>query len=251
MGMSTWSMEQTFRFPQSCGEPVRAESVNVTPQYSDERTDNSYRLTGVYHMTCMTVFEGEEAAQLPEGATMVEEIEMDGETGYFEYAVPLYIDLPADKTEAASLKAHDVRAHVMDDGAFCVSWKVDCEWDAESEEDHAEVRKEERAVSQEEKQPAREELAAAPKEKASAVPEEKAEAPLKAVVAEQPAPERTAYAAESPYAESPTGAARADDVSMPDAPDEAKAFIAGLEDTYTVFSYPSYKIFVKSESDSD
>ncbi|MET3574621.1 hypothetical protein ACFFIY_11605 [Bhargavaea ullalensis] len=249
MGMSTWSMEQLFRFPESCGEPVRAESVNVTPQYSDERTDSSYRLTGVYHMTCMAVFDGDGSAGLPDGATMIEEIEMDGETGYFEYAVPLYIDLPADKTEAASLKAHDVRAHVMDDGAFCVSWKVDCEYGAESEEERAEAR--------EEKRPAVAEAPPAQKEKPVERAEAEADNPVKAAAVVPPAREPVAQAtaestsAESPFESTPLGAARADDVSIPDEPDEAKAFIAGLEDTYTVFSYPSYKIFVKSERESD
>ncbi len=221
MGMSTWSMEQLFRFPEGCGEPVRAESVNVTPQYSDERTDNSYRLTGIYHMTCMAVFNGEEATPAPAGATMIEEIDMDGETGYFEYAVPLYIDLPADKAAAATLKAHDVRAHITDDGAFCISWKVDCEYGSDS--------------------PAEEKPLA----------EEPAERTSEARRPESSSTPRLALAEEEAPAEAAGGASRSDDVSLPDEPDEARAFIAGLEDTYTVFSYPSYKIFVKSYGDSD
>ncbi|WP_213422825.1 hypothetical protein [Bhargavaea massiliensis] len=246
MAMSAWTMEQTFRFPQGCGEPVRAESVNVTPQYTDEHTENAYRLTGIYHLTCMAVFDGEGGTPEPEGATMIEEIDLDGETGYFEYAVPLYVDLPSETGQGASIKTQDVRAHVNEDGALCVTWKVDClygdnmddESDEAGEAPKAEVLETQdessvRTESSSHRSPqftAREETESS-SVRASAEPERRQ--PVTAAVTAEKEPQ-----------------ANAEEASQ-NSPDEVRAFIAGLEDTYTVFSYPSYKILVKRDAESD
>lgn len=237
MAMSAWTMEQTFRFPQGCGEPVRAESVNVTPQYTDEHTENAYRLTGIYHLTCMAVFDGEGGTPEPEGATMIEEIDMDGETGYFEYAVPLYVDLPSETGEGASVKAQDVRAHVNEDGALCITWKVDCLYgdNMDDDSDESEQAPKAEVLEATEESSARSELAMrgeseSSSARASAEPEHRQ-------------PVAAAVAAEKPQA--------AGEEASQNSPDEVRAFIAGLEDTYTVFSYPSYKILVKRDAESD
>ncbi|SEJ25569.1 hypothetical protein SAMN04488127_1412 [Bhargavaea ginsengi] len=249
MAKSAWTMEQTFRFPQGCGEPVRAESVNVTPQYTDEHTENAYRLTGIYHLTCMAVFDGEGGTPEPEGATMIEEIDLSGETGYFEYAVPLYIDLPAETGDGASIKAQDVRAHVNEDGALCVTWKVDCLYgdnmDDESDEAQAAAPKAEVLETNDESS-SRPESSSHRREAVPelAVREESESASVRA--AAEPEQRQQVAVAVSP--EIPQARA---DASTQNSPDEVRAFISGLEDTYTVFSYPSYKILVKRDTESD
>ena len=238
MAMSAWTMEQTFRFPQGCGEPVRAESVNVTPQYTDEHTENAYRLTGIYHLTCMAVFDGEGGTPEPEGATMIEEIDMDGETGYFEYAVPLYVDLPSETGEGASIKAQDVRAHVNEDGALCVTWKVDCLYgdNMDDESDDSGSRRAEVLETQTESS-----------SRPDLVMREETESSSVRAAAE---PEQRQPVAAAVTAEKPRAAVEASETSQ-NSPDEVRAFIAGLEDTYTVFSYPSYKILVKRDAETD
>ncbi|MFC7365495.1 MULTISPECIES: hypothetical protein [Bhargavaea] len=245
MAMSAWTMEQTFRFPQGCGEPVRAESVNVTPQYTDEHTENAYRLTGIYHLTCMAVFDGEADTPNPEGATMIEEIDMEGETGYFEYAVPLYVDLPSETGEGASIKSQDVRAHVNEDGALCVTWKVDCLYgdnmDDESDESPETPKAEVLEVQ--------DESSSSPESSSHRSPGMETESSsVRAAAEPEPQPERRQPVAAAVSAEKPQVTA---EETLQNSPDEVRAFIAGLEDTYTVFSYPSYKILVKRDAESD
>ncbi|KZE39984.1 hypothetical protein AV656_01520 [Bhargavaea cecembensis] len=249
MAMSAWTMEQTFRFPQGCGEPVRAESVNVTPQYTDEHTENAYRLTGIYHLTCMAVFDGEGGTPEPEGATMIEEIDMDGETGYFEYAVPLYVDLPSETGEGASIKSQDVRAHVNEDGALCVTWKVDCLYGSnmDDESDESEQSPKAEVLEAKDESSSRPESSSSHHRSPELAKVEEAESSSVRAAAE---PELRQPVAAAVPAEKPRAAVGASETSQ-SSPDEVRAFIAGLEDTYTVFSYPSYKILVKRDAESD
>ncbi|SDE45329.1 hypothetical protein SAMN04488126_10921 [Bhargavaea beijingensis] len=247
MAMSAWTMEQTFRFPQGCGEPVRAESVNVTPQYTDEHTENAYRLTGIYHLTCMAVFDGEGGSPDPEGATMIEEIDMDGETGYFEYAVPLYIDLPSETGQGASIKTQDVRAHVNEDGALCVTWKVDCLYGDNMDDESDEA---------DESPPKAEVLEL--KDESSSRTESSSHRSPQLAVREETESSSVRASAEPERRQPVTAAVTAEKAPQPNgeeasqnSPDEVRAFIAGLEDTYTVFSYPSYKILVKRDAEAD
>ena len=51
-----WQMKEKFVFP-ICGNPTGAETVKVTPRFTEERTDDAVRLTGIYHIAANVTFE--------------------------------------------------------------------------------------------------------------------------------------------------------------------------------------------------
>ena len=50
-------------FPRTCGHTDGAESVKVTPRFTEERTEDAVRLTGIYHIAANVEFDEEEARQ--------------------------------------------------------------------------------------------------------------------------------------------------------------------------------------------
>ena len=95
MKKKQWTMQEDFIFPKNAGVPAGAELVNVTPRYTEERTEDAVRLTGIYHIAANVQFEeGERGSGALDTAILIDDVELDGNGGYFEYAVPLHIDLP-------------------------------------------------------------------------------------------------------------------------------------------------------------
>ena len=88
-----------FLFPGNAGVPTGADS-HVTPRYTEERTEDAVRLTGIYHIAANVEFdEGAEAEEWVDSSILIDDVEVEGKDGYFEYAVPLNIDLPSDSGE--------------------------------------------------------------------------------------------------------------------------------------------------------
>ena len=56
----------------------------------------------------------------------MDDVELEGNTGYFEYAVPLYIDLPPEVDHPLHIEATDVKSTFDGQGSFTVAWNVNC-----------------------------------------------------------------------------------------------------------------------------
>ena len=57
MEKKQWSMQEDFYFPEHAGVPTGVQSVTVTPRYTEERTEDAVRLTGIYHIAANVEFD--------------------------------------------------------------------------------------------------------------------------------------------------------------------------------------------------
>ena len=122
-----WNMEEVFYFPENVGVPKDARVVKVKAGFTEKRTEDAVRLSGIYHITAKLDFaEGERREEFPSEAVFVDDVELEEGTGYFEYAVPLYIDLPPETGHPLSIEATDVQSTFDGQGAFTVAWNVNC-----------------------------------------------------------------------------------------------------------------------------
>lgn len=122
-----WNMEEVFYFPENVGVPTDARLIKVKAGFTEKRSEDAVRLTGIYHIAAKVDFtEGQRGDSIPTDAIFVDDVELEGETGYFEYAVPLYIDLPPEVEHPLHIEATDVKSTVDGQGAFTVAWNVNC-----------------------------------------------------------------------------------------------------------------------------
>lgn len=129
-----WTMEEVFYFPEEIGVPEEGGAVKVNAGFSENRTEDAVRLTGIYHVAAQVGFtEGERATEFADEAVYVDDVELEGNSGYFEYAVPLYIDLPPEVNAPLTIEATDVSVRTDDNGALAVKWNVTCTYSEQSE----------------------------------------------------------------------------------------------------------------------
>ncbi|WP_339250785.1 hypothetical protein NSQ43_12835 [Sporosarcina sp. FSL W8-0480] len=122
-----WDMKEVFYFPTDVGVPSSARLVKVKAGFTEKRSDDAVRLSGIYHIAAKVEFgEGQRTEMIPQEVVYVDDVEMDGQVGYFEYAVPLNIDLPPEVENPLRVEASDVKAHFDGQGAFTVAWSVNC-----------------------------------------------------------------------------------------------------------------------------
>ncbi|MDN4607152.1 hypothetical protein [Sporosarcina highlanderae] len=122
-----WDMKEVFYFPTDVGVPSSARLVKVKAGFTEKRSEDAVRLSGIYHIAAKVEFaEGERAEMIPQEVVYVDDVEMDGQVGYFEYAVPLYIDLPPEVEHPLHVEASNVKAHFDEQGALTVAWEVNC-----------------------------------------------------------------------------------------------------------------------------
>lgn len=105
----TWNMSETFCFP-GYGCPTEIAAVQITPQWQAQQLEDSLRLIGIYHVTAHVRFDfqGEHAMVDSDDLVKIDALDLQGDTGYFEYAVPLHVDLPKDAS-IDSLMVKDIR----------------------------------------------------------------------------------------------------------------------------------------------
>ncbi|MCT6925460.1 hypothetical protein [Metasolibacillus sp.] len=123
----TWDMAEQFTFPVGLGALEDVVMARVTPQWEQSEDGQSIRLTGIYHVAASVAFNPAESIQQVHG-TYIEHIDIEQSTGYFEYALPLEVDLPAHKvTGPIDLKVQNLKA--VHDGASCqLVWQVTCDF---------------------------------------------------------------------------------------------------------------------------
>lgn len=127
MEKKQWSMEESFYFPEHAGVPTGVQSVTVTPRYTEERTEDSVRLTGIYHIAANVEFgEGLRAGEWDDSFILIDDVEVDGKDGYFEYAVPLNIDLPSVAESPLEIVTTQATGKSDGQGTYGVVWNVEC-----------------------------------------------------------------------------------------------------------------------------
>lgn len=102
-------MCETFCFP-GYGCPTEIAAVQIKPQWQTMQLENSLRLMGIYHITAHVRFDFQDmqAYMEQEDIIAIDALDIQGDTGYFEYAVPLHIDLPKE-SDVKDLMIKDIR----------------------------------------------------------------------------------------------------------------------------------------------
>ncbi|WP_186668517.1 hypothetical protein [Sporosarcina sp. BP05] len=127
MEKKQWSMQENFYFPEHAGVPTGVQSVTVTPRYTEERTEDAVRLTGIYHIAANVEFdEGFRAEEWDDSFILIDDVEVDGKDGYFEYAVPLNIDLPSIAESPLDIVTTHATGKSDGQGTYGVVWNVEC-----------------------------------------------------------------------------------------------------------------------------
>ena len=125
-----WQMKEDFVFPESTGTPMGTESIRVTPRFTIDRSNESVRMTGIYHLAVNVNFDLDvprEEEQV-ESAILIDDVELNGNLGYFEYAVPFNIDLPPEANDPLNLVTANAQVEMEGQGAIAVIWEVQCSY---------------------------------------------------------------------------------------------------------------------------
>ncbi len=132
MVVKSWEVKEQFCFPQSFGKPKGVKAVNVTPQYIHRNEADAIEVNGIYHITCHVEFEeGEVAHHATSEFTQIEDLDLQGDLGYFEYAVPMSVEvskekIPSECTPKVSVQEIDTKAE--QDGIE-IMWVVNFEYE--------------------------------------------------------------------------------------------------------------------------
>ncbi len=102
-------MSETFCFP-GYGCPTEIAAVQIKPRWQTKQLEDSLRLMGIYHITAHVRFDFQDmqAFMDDEELVQIDALDIQGDTGYFEYAVPLNVDLPKDAA-IEDLMVKDIR----------------------------------------------------------------------------------------------------------------------------------------------
>lgn len=137
----TWEMDEHFFFPNDLGAVTEVQSLKISPQWVSAETNNSKRLDGIYHFAVKVAFNDAEAATLQKGA-YIEELDLEQNVGYFEYALPFAIDLPdtAGQLDGVKVSVEGQKSAVLDGGCQ-VKWHVRCQFEEHAAEQEIIVNK--------------------------------------------------------------------------------------------------------------
>ncbi|MFF2175178.1 valyl-tRNA synthetase [Lysinibacillus sp. NPDC058147] len=102
-------MSETFCFP-GYGCPTEIAAVQIKPRWQTMQLEDSLRLMGIYHITAHVRFDFQDMQAFldDEELVQIDTLDIQGDTGYFEYAVPLNVDLPKDAA-IEDLMVKDIR----------------------------------------------------------------------------------------------------------------------------------------------
>lgn len=126
MEPTQWTLTETFQFPAEYGKAVSAQEVKVTAGYTEHQTEDAVRLSGIYHVAANVGFDGEgQEGALDSDAILIDDVDVQDKSGYFEYAVPLLVDLPTSADGQLKATVIDASASATDDGSLAVMWTVE------------------------------------------------------------------------------------------------------------------------------
>lgn len=134
-----WSFQEVFYFPESFGTPKRTSLVEVKPQFVFQQNDGYCCLNGIYHISVNVSFEpGVCNHHAISEWVSIEDLDMNGENGYFEYAVPHSIELPPEYKQGQKfpeLSISNIQPIITDDKTLKIQWDVDCSYEKEKKEE--------------------------------------------------------------------------------------------------------------------
>ena len=118
-----WDIQEVFSFPESLGQVVEVIEVAVSPKWQKEELTDSVRLSGIYHVKATVRLEqGETSAE----GILIEELDIGDRGAYFEYAMPLQIDLPKESYQKIDVHVKDTKPDILQSGSLSLGWKVAC-----------------------------------------------------------------------------------------------------------------------------
>ncbi len=130
MESKEWAMQENFIFSEGVGLPDKTQKVVVTPRFTEERTEDGLRLTGIYHIAANIDFvDGERAEGDYATAILIDDVELNDAEGYFEYAIPLHIDLPPEVGSPLQVQAIEPIAQTDGQGGLQILWDVKCSYE--------------------------------------------------------------------------------------------------------------------------
>lgn len=183
-----WEMMTQFIFPESVGIAEEVVSVTITPRWQKFETEESIRLNGIYHITATVRLNPEIQPVYREG-TLIEHLDLNGDEGYFEYAMPLEVDLPREKVALGNepeLSVENISFFVYDGSCCTFKWDVLCHFEEPVEGALFHVNREEESVSIDQVQ-SFEEVTLQPKQSSKEWETEKEpDVPVKVAVKEPP-----------------------------------------------------------------
>ena len=122
-----WQMKENFVFPSSTGMPTGTEKLDVTPRFTIDRSTDNLRMTGIYHLAVNVEFDTEVSRESDvDSATLIDDVDVTGKLGYFEYAVPFNIDLPPEADDPLNLVTLNPSHEVDNEGQLAIIWDVEC-----------------------------------------------------------------------------------------------------------------------------
>ena len=120
-------MKENFVFPSSTGMPTGTEKLDVTPRFTIDRSTDNLRMTGIYHLAVNVEFDTEVSREPNvDSATLIDDVDVTGKLGYFEYAVPFNIDLPPEADDPLNLVTLNPSHEVDNEGQLAIIWDVEC-----------------------------------------------------------------------------------------------------------------------------
>lgn len=114
-----FNMQQRFSFPSNIGRPEEVVYLNVTPRYSSEVLAGQVALGGIYHVQAELKFcEGECERE----GVLIDDVDLEGKIGYFEYALPLELTLNGEET-VKDFRLENAVGTILSNGVFEIRGK--------------------------------------------------------------------------------------------------------------------------------
>ena len=119
-----WEVEELFTFPLELGCVKEGKKINVQVNWEAQELMGVIHIRGIYHITAKVRFGLERQEQFSAG-TLIEHIDLEGDEGYFEYAIPFSLELP--NGQLKDLRVEDIKTTCQD--SLHIVWQVICVYD--------------------------------------------------------------------------------------------------------------------------
>jgi len=96
----------------------------VQVNWEAQQLMETVHIRGIYHITAKVRFGLQKQVQ-PSQGTLIEHIDLEGDEGYFEYAIPFSLELP--NGELKDLRVEDIKTTCQD--SLHIAWQVICVYD--------------------------------------------------------------------------------------------------------------------------
>ena len=119
-----WEVKEVFTFPLELGCVKEEKKINVQVNWEAKQLMQVVHIRGIYHITAKVQFGLERQVQ-PSQGTLIEHIDLEGDEGYFEYAIPFNLELP--NGELKDLRVENIKTTCQD--SLHIAWQVICVYD--------------------------------------------------------------------------------------------------------------------------